>query len=400
MRILYIADSFRPSRSACANRTAVLVESLRSVGHDIQVLASSDSLIGAPGDYEKPDYVTYFDTFPLEKKTLINRLRNNFGGLFESVRTAKGMGEFDVVVCTSPPLLLTESAMRIARAKRARLVLDIRDIWPDVAYEMGSFSPNSIFGRFFEGIARRGLAAADLVSTVSPGKVEKLRSRVPEGKWDKVTLVPNGIDEGFVELTEDLGAVETAGFTRGDGKICVYVGNIGLAQGLGALLDIASRRRDVRFLVYGKGADREKLEARAIEEGLDNVSFCGVVGPAQVKAVLMHADLTFIPLVSSRLRDSIPTKLYEALACGCPVLLAAAGDAVSLLEESGLGVSALPEDGEALLAAFNQAIDGVWTDEQRAFARAFVTQRHSRQVFARDFAAEIGRLSDGRGLVL
>lgn len=388
MRILYLADSFRPSRSACANRTAVLVESLRSAGHDVQVLASSDSLIGAT-DYEKPDYVTYFDTFPLEKKTFINRLKNNFGGLLESVRTAKGMGKFDVVVCTSPPLLLTESAMRIARDKRARLVLDIRDIWPDVAYEMGSFSPNSPFGRFFEGIARRGLGVADLVSTVSPGKVEKLRGRVPEGERSKVVLVPNGIDEGFVELAEDFGSVESEGFGRESVKTCAYVGNIGLAQGLGTLLDIASYRRDVRFLIFGKGADREKLEERAIEDGLDNVTFCGVIGPAQVKAVLTNADLTFIPLVSSRLRDSIPTKLYEALACGCPVLLAAAGDAVDLLEESGLGISAPPEDGEALLAAFNRAIDGVWTDEQRSFARNYVTRRHSRQVFAKDFAKAI-----------
>lgn len=62
------------------------------------------------------------------------------------------MGEFDVVICTTPPLLLTDSAIRISRHKDAKLVLDIRDIWPDVAYEMGTFTPNSLYGKFFHAL--------------------------------------------------------------------------------------------------------------------------------------------------------------------------------------------------------------------------------------------------------
>lgn len=82
MRILYLVDSYRPSRSACANRTVVIVEALRRAGHDVQVLASSDSLIDAPSDYEKPDYVTFFKTYPLVEKTLINRLKITLGDVF------------------------------------------------------------------------------------------------------------------------------------------------------------------------------------------------------------------------------------------------------------------------------------------------------------------------------
>lgn len=149
MRILYLTDSFRPARSACANRTVVLVEALRNAGNDVQVLASSDSLLGAPSDYEKPDYVTFFETYPLRDKTLMNRLKNNFGGRRASIKAANCMGDFDVVVCTTPPLLLLTSAMAIARQKHAKLVWDVRDVWPDVAYEMGSFKPSSPYGRFF-----------------------------------------------------------------------------------------------------------------------------------------------------------------------------------------------------------------------------------------------------------
>ena len=99
MRILYLTDSYRPSRSACANRAVVLVEALRRSGHDVQVLASSDSLLKAPAGYASPDYVTYFETFPLEEKTLINRLKNNFGGQKASIKASRSMGDFDVVIC-------------------------------------------------------------------------------------------------------------------------------------------------------------------------------------------------------------------------------------------------------------------------------------------------------------
>lgn len=381
MRILYLADTYRPARTACANRTAVLVNALRDAGHDVRVLASTDSLIGAPEGCEPPGYVTFFETFPLVDKTLVNRLRNNFGGASEAVKEADRLGDFDAVVCTTPPLLLTWSAARIARRKRARLVLDVRDIWPDVAYEMGSFAPGSLYGRFFERVARRAYAAADLVVSVSPGKVEKLKGRVPNGR---VALVPNGIDEAFLDNEEDAALAEH--LRLDNGSVCAYVGNIGLAQGLGTLLGIAKARPGVRFLLFGDGADRAKLEARAASEGIGNVAFCGKVDARGVYTVLKHAAVSYVPLVSSRLRDSIPTKMYEALACGCPVLLAAEGDAADLLDECGLGAHAAPEDPAALLAAFDRLTERPFSDAERAAASAWVVENHSRQRFSRLFA--------------
>lgn len=394
MRILYIADSYRPSCSACANRTVVLVDALRSAGHDVCVLASSDSLIGKEGNHSQPDHVTFFDTFPLKEKTRANRLKNNFGGRREAIRVADCMGDFDVVVCTTPPLLLTTAAMKVARRKAAKLVLDVRDIWPDVAYEMGAFAPHSLYGRFFDRIAKKGMSRSDLIVSVSPGKVEKLRGRMPQWRADRVILVPNGIDEEFPLLESDASAIERFDLD-GKRKTCVYAGNVGLAQGLGAILDIAAVRRDVRFLIFGEGADKSHLEHRAASEGLGNIEFHGMVEQSTIKAVLENADMSFIPLISSRLTDSIPTKLYEALACGCPVLLAAAGDAAAILNESGLGRAALPEDQEGLMAAFGFVIDSDWTSEQRENAKSYILENHSRQKFAEKFVEYLEMLDEG-----
>ncbi len=391
MRILYLVDSYRPARSACANRAVVLVEALRAAGHDVQVLASSDSALDAPAGYEKPEHITFFRTFPLRQKSLVNRLRNNFGGQRESIKTARRMGSFDMIICTTPPLLLVSAAIKIAEEKGAKLVWDVRDVWPDVAYEMGSFSPKSLYGRFFAMIAQQGYRSADLVCTVSPGKAAKLSRRFSRGE---VVLVPNGVDQGFTALEPDPNMTERFGL-GGSSPVCVYVGNIGLAQGLGTLLDIAAKRPEARFLLFGNGADRVSLEERAQAEGIGNVRFCGLVDASGVRSILATADVAYVPLVNSQLRDSIPTKLYEALSCGCPVLLAAEGDAADLLDECGLGGHAAPEDADALLSEFDRLFGKPFSTEERSRAAKWVLANHSRQMFAHRFVEAIEKLEGG-----
>lgn len=392
MRILYLVDTYRPARTACANRSVVLVDALRAAGHDVNVLASTDSMIDAEdGCYSAPQYITFFKTYPLVNKTLVNRLRNNFGGAHEAVKTANTMGTFDVVICSTPPLLLTSAAVKIARKKKAKLVLDVRDVWPDVAYEMNSFTPDSLYGRFFEHIARKSYKVADLVVSVSPGKVKKLKNRIAN---TRVILVSNGIDTSFIDCEEDLDLIERLRLK--EGPICVYVGNIGLAQGLSTILDIASKRHNTRFLLFGDGADKAQLEQRVKTESINNVEFCGKIDGRGVYTVLRYAAISYVPLVSSLLRDSIPTKMYEALACGCPVLLAAEGDAVSLLSESGLGAHAAPEDPSSLLIAFDQLLNNPFSKAERSAASAWVIANHSRQNFAKIFAQEIEKLENGR----
>ena len=222
-----------------------------------------------------------------------------------------------------------------------------------------------------------------MVTTVSAGKVAKLSSRISKA-GASVRLVPNGIDESFIDVSEDENIVDRFDLTNG--TICSYVGNIGLAQGLGTLLDIAAVRPNIRFLLFGTGADKRKLENRVAEEGIANVEFCGTVDAAGVYTVLKHSAMSYVPLVSSRLKDSIPTKLYECIACGCPVLLAAQGDSVELLEESGLGKHAAPEDPKGLLREFDALIEQKYTKEEKEIASARMLSVHSRQKTARDFA--------------
>lgn len=388
LNVLILCEHFRPSVDACAKRMGCICDALEGAGHDVYVLASETSMLDDPS-YVLPPNVHLYPTYAMQKKTVINRLRNNWSEMVGSVRMATALGEFDVVICTSPPLLLALSGIRIAQRTHARLVFDVRDVWPDVAYEMGSFGEGSLYGRVFQWVADRAYNAAWMVTTVSPGKVRKLMRHVQPEKRDIVRLVPNGIDLAWLEQPEDGKVVER--YRLDADPPCVYVGNLGLAQGLSSLLEIAKSRPDVRFLLFGSGAEERLLADKVETEGLSNVELCGRVSQQAAHTLLLHARCAYVPLKNSRMTDSVPTKLYEALGCGCPVLLAAAGDAVAILDDCGLGVAVPPEDVAQQVARFSEVYDRCWTEDERRASKDVISSRYSRQAASRELVAMLER---------
>lgn len=367
-----------PKGSACANRMRVFYEVFKSKGHNVKVLTPEDMGVSEGIDSED---VFVCKTYKMKKKTATSRLKNNLSFAINSIRASRIIGDIDIVITTSPPPLISLSGWWIAKRKKAKLVYDVRDIWPDVALEMGSFSEKSMYYHVFKWIARFMYKHSDLILTVSNGKVKKIQGYVEDK--NKVVLCANGLDEKFLDHTVDDGVVER--YNMKDYFNCVYVGNIGLAQGLEQLLVLAEKiqNKKVQFLLFGEGAEKEKLHSLKEEKKLDNVHFLGNVYEKEVFNVLRNAQISYIPLVNENLRDSIPTKTYEALGVGCPVLMIAEGDAVSLLEESKLGWNLSPKNLEELPILFNTIIDKfdeIFIHKREAIEK--IKMNHSRQAIA------------------
>jgi glycosyltransferase involved in cell wall biosynthesis len=397
MRILIHTDEYYPTAQACTYRMSVLAETFMQRGHDVVIITSSANK--ANGDAsDRPEKILYSPTIRMKKKTTVMRMLNNLSFGFTSVFTAAKAGKADVVITTSPPPLVSISGWLIAKFKRAKLIYDVRDIWPDVALEMGSFTPDSFYCKVFRKIAAFMYKHADWITTVSPGKVEKIRGHVialggkkcGEAHADKVKSVGNGFDERILNSPDDSELVEKYNLDKY--FTCVYIGNIGLAQGLGSLLDIAEHtaHKEVRFLLFGKGAEKDSLEKEAKKRGLDNVLFCGVLPHEQVTTLLSHAKLSFIPLRNSNMKDSIPTKVYEALGVGCPVLLFAEGDACDIVSETQMGRCVSPDHPELLFPAFDEMVsDYSEYISRRADAQKLMLEKYSRQQIALNFEKQL-----------
>lgn len=381
MKVIIVCENYYPSLDATSKRMRTFAEGLIKKGHEVRVLASETSLVDKPDNFKAPSYITYYSVFGNQgEHSPIRRLINNASGVVNSYRCALKFEKCDVVICTSPPLFLSLSATRIARKKKAKYVFDIRDIWPDIAYEVGSFSKSSIYGRVFSWIARESYKNADLITVVSPSKLSKLREKIDSEKYDSLVLIENGLDLEFLKSEDSTDCI--AKYDLLNNPACVYIGKLGFAQGLERVLDIAKARPDNRFLLFGSGAEESQLKQRIQQDGLSNVQICGRINAEEAKTVLNNAKCAIVPLKSSAMRDSVPTKLYESLGCGCPTLLLAQGDAVELLNECGLGRSAAPEDIDGILAAFDEVITEDWTSSRKLQAAEIIKSKHSRQHFA------------------
>lgn len=381
MKVIIVCENYYPSLDATSKRMRTFAEGLISKGHDVQVLASETSLVDKPEDFQSPAYVIYYSVFGNQgEHNPIRRLLNNASGVVNSCRKSKQIDNCDVVICTSPPLFLSLAAMKIAKKKKAKYVFDIRDVWPDIAYEMGSFSKGSIYGKVFSWIANRSYKNADLITVVSPSKLSKVSEKLDSSQQDKLVLIDNGLDLNFLKNADSETCLEKYNLIAD--PPCVYIGKLGFAQGLDVVLDVAKQRRDKRFLLFGSGAEEELLQKIILKENLSNVFLCGRISEGEAKTVLMHALCAIVPLKSSSMKDSVPTKLYESLGCGCPTLLIAQGDSVDILNETGLGLSAPPEDFGTVLDAFDKVISTNWSSYQRKEASDCIVSRHSRQASA------------------
>ena len=402
MKVLFHADEYYPTAQACSYRMQVFVDTCMALGDKVTVVTSSANKANGTIDKEKhKEKIIYSPAIRMKKKTPIMRMINNLSFGITSIFSAIGAGKVDVVLTTSPPPLVSIPGWIIAKCKGAKLVYDVRDIWPDVALEMESFTEDSLYCRIFKKITGFMYKHADIVTTVSLGKIEKIKGHVsarpgrksgPEHQ-DKVWLVGNGFDESVAKSEFDQTIVDK--YELDKNFTCVYIGNIGLAQGLGALLDIAAKtkHKDIQFLCFGMGAEKEMLEKRVAEEGLTNVKFCGVVEHSKVFSILSRAKLSVIPLKNSNMKDSVPTKIYEALGIGCPVLLVAEGDSAAIIDDAGLGCHLSPDHTENLTEVFDDMIDRY--DEiaaKKASAMALMRNKYSRQKIAADFEKKLSLL--------
>ncbi|MBQ9832132.1 MAG: glycosyltransferase family 4 protein, partial [Clostridia bacterium] len=347
---------------------------LEQKGHHVSILAPRPD-----GEIKECPNVFYCPTFSIKDKSTLKRFMNNIGVAVSSFFVSFKAGKADTVITTSPPALISMAGWLIAKFKKAKLVYDVRDIWPDVAWEMGSFEKDSFFSKVFQFIRNFMLKHSDLVTTVSPGKVKKLQNYMMSAH---VMHITNGLDENFLKNKD---YPELADKYAMDKKFtCVYVGNLGLAQGLMQLLNIAKRAKengmDVQFLLFGGGMEENILKQHACDMNLDNVVFAGRLPNVYMYTVLKHAQLSFVSLKSDKMLDSVPTKMFEALGVGCPVLLSAVGDAADILNESKLGIAVTPNDEEALWTAFLEIYEHLEQIlKHREDAKKLMLTKYSRQ---------------------
>ena len=376
MRLRILSHYYPPEVGAPQVRLAALANGLAGAGAEVTVHTGfphyPDGEIKRP-HRNRPLRIETVDgvrvmrswVYPAPNRGFGRRLANHASLAAAALAAAPAGGPADVLLVETPPLLLAGAAVAYARLKRAQLVLNVADLWPDSAVEMGTLSsPRAIaVARRVERAAYREAAA---IACPTEGIFATLGSR-PESAA-KAALMRPAVDLDRFEVAIATQKPTAANGTTGDGHggqplRVLYAGTVGLAHGLGTLLDTARELEagtgsigggptPVAVTIAGDGADAPALRARLAAAGPPSVRMLGAVPAADIPSLYAASDIAVVMLRDLPIFEgALPTKMLEAMAAGRPVVLAARGEAARLVERERCGVVVPPEDPRALAAA-------------------------------------------------
>ena len=299
----------------------------------------------------------------------------------------------DVVYGSSPHILAPLTGLLLARARRARFVLEVRDLWPRSLVDLGHLVEGSTAHRVLLAVESLLYRAADHVVIVTDGMREHLLARgVPA---EKVSAISNGADPADYGPVPDVPGLRERVPVRG--RLLVFAGAHGPKDGLDHVLDAAHERPGDTFVLIGDGTDKPRVMARARSEGLANVHFLDLMPKAELRTILGDADIglhTVVDVPVFRLGMS-PNKLYDYLAAGLAVVTNAPGEPHRVVEAAGAGVGTDPTalaEGIAQLDALTSADLVQWGQR----GRDYMARTKSPAVMAQSLQRVLDRLVDPR----
>ena len=363
MRILFLADNFPPERNAQAARVYERACYWVKWGHSVTVITSAPNFPDGkvfPGYKNRWRQVEEIDGIRVVRvKTLIT---SNAGTILRVLDFLSymvtaflaGLGERrpDLIGASSPQFFAAVAAWALSATRRLPFVLELADLWPESIVAVGAMRKSSAL-RLLEKLElflyRRAVRIVTLTTAFKQNLVQR---GVPDGKID---VVINGVDlPRYVPRARDAALADSWKIAESD-FVVGYIGTHGMAHGLENVLSTAAVMgcRDVRFVLVGAGSEREKLIAEAHRRDLHNVVFVPAQPKEMMPAFWSLCDVALIHLKNApTFATVIPSKIFEAMGMGLPILLAAPkGEASDIVEREGVGLWVPSNDPSALASA-------------------------------------------------
>jgi len=326
---------------------------------------------------------------PLPNRKPYERMLNYSSFCISSAFAGIFLRKPEVVIATSPQLLVGLSGWWLARLNGVPFVFEVRDLWPESLAAVGVGNEQSVLHSGLAKIAGFLYRNCDRLVVVTSAFKDYLIQhwRVPE---EKIFVVENGVDTSlFNRFTSNVALRSELDV---DEKFVVsYIGTIGAAHGLETLLEAASRMREqmseVLFLIVGEGAEKEGMMSLARTRGLSNVRFVDQQPRETIPAYIAASDACLVLLKKAELfKTVLPTKMLEFMSCARPVILGVDGHARKVMEQADAGIFITPEDPTALVeAVMKLASDPDRREAMGGNGRQYVLRYFSRRDSAKTY---------------
>ncbi|MFC4726430.1 glycosyltransferase family 4 protein [Glycocaulis abyssi] len=364
MHILFLTDNFPPEVNAPASRTYEHAREWVKQGAQVTIITCApnfpqgkvfDGYKNRLRSVEDMDGIRVIRvwTYITANEGFYKRTLDYVSFMLSSFIASFGVRKVDVIIGTSPQFFTAISAFLVSLAKRRPWIFELRDLWPATIKTVGAIKNGRVLS-LLEALEMFLYRRATRIVAVTHSFKEELAARGINA--DKIDVVTNGANLAhFKPSPKPLDLARTLGL---EGRfVAGYVGTHGLTHGLETVLDAAEILQSVpgadhvRIVLLGDGARKADLKANAARRSLTNVVFLDSVPKAQVPDYWALLNVSIIHLRRDPLfRTVIPSKLFECMAMGIPVLHAVEGESAEIVRRKGVGLTVTPEDAGELAA--------------------------------------------------
>jgi len=398
LRIAYLVQQFPPEVGAGPARVTELGAEWRRAGAQVTVITGMPN---RPAGVIHPDYrgrafveeeweglrVLRSWLYASPRHGVARTLLNNASFMVSSfLHALRRAGPQDVLIASSPPWFPHVTGVALQALRGVPLVLEVRDLWPDYLIGMGVVR-GRLAQRVLLGTERALFRRAREVVVVTESFRRRMESKgVPPAR---VTVVSNGVDP-----SRYFPAIEpppVPALARGPGEFLVgYLGNFGSSQALEQVVDAArlleaQGERRVRMVLAGEGTTGAAVRAHAAGLGLERLVILPPIPKEATRAFYNACDACLVPLAPVPvLQETVPSKLFEVMACERPVLASLGGEGERIVRDSGAGIVMPPGDAPALAAGIRALAERA-PEERAAMGRqggTYVRAHYTRAALA------------------
>ena len=354
MKITVITQYYKPEMGAPQNRLFEMCRGLKDNGADVSIITGMPNY---PTGKIFPEYKGKFSSveeldgmevkrywlYASNAKKVLPRIWNMISFSMTVMCSLRYLRKRknDYIIVESPPLTLGESARLLAKWTGAKLIMNVSDLWPLSARELGAMSGDGLAYKTLEKLERHLYKK----SVFCMGQSQEIVDYIKEHGAKEVYLFRNGVDP------ERFAGVETTVEKEPSEKLrIVYAGLLGFAQGIAGICEnVNFKEAGAEFHIYGAGGEQEAIEKYLAAHPDSGIFYHGKVSRDQIPVVLGQADCTLIPLVKN-IFGAVPSKIYESMASGLPILFSGEGEGKRIVEENNLGWVSAPLDYKQLEA--------------------------------------------------
>lgn len=287
----------------------------------------------------------------------------------------------DIAIIVMPDLFLAGMAIAVARTARVKSILFVQDVMPDAAIETGVLKNPSLI-RMSTALARKVYNLAGQIYTIGPGMLRRVATYVAPSK--PIRIVSNTVDIAEFSDTAKRRAQFRSRVVHLGKFTVVHSGNMGKKQNLPIIAEVASLMSDYReigFLVFGDGGEKESFLTLIAEREIQNVFHFPLQSREQFGDSLIGADVVLITQLAEVSDIVVPSKLITAMAAGAMIIAACSNDTemARILRESDAGIVISPNDARGIVEAILKVKRGVIDSEgYRRRAKNYAADNYSR----------------------